>query len=154
MIFSANYFGFDDVVTIDGERTGDRIAAIPFQELPDIPPAQFSAKQREFKKVVDSEEKPVELLIGEIGDFLLSDEFIEKRNEFAELLLEKCEDTIKIRTLLNYGVFYAVLWKLYFIFEGVWREKVSPIVLFSFTIVLFSFIRMGTVCTMWRLDKI
>ena len=79
MMFSANYFGFDDNETIDGERTGDRISAIPFQEMPDIPPHEFLEMQRKFKNVVDSEEKPVELLIGEIGDFVLSDEFGEKR---------------------------------------------------------------------------
>ena len=59
MMFSANYFGFDDNVTKDGERTGDRIAAIPFQEMPDIPPHEFLAKQRRFKAVIDSEEKPL-----------------------------------------------------------------------------------------------
>ena len=94
----------------------------------DISPAEFAAGQRRFKAVVDSDEKPVELLIGEIGDFLLSEEFLVKRNEFAELLLEKCEETIKIRTLgTNYGSFYAVLWKLHSIFEPVWREKVKQI---------------------------
>jgi hypothetical protein len=92
----------------------------------DIPPAEFALKQRQFKAVVDSEEKPTELLIGEIGDFLLSDEFIQKKNEFATEMREKCEETIKPRTLgTNYASFYAVLYKLFSIFEDVWTEKVG-----------------------------
>ena len=123
---SANYFGFDDnACTGDAEQTGDRISAIPFEEMVDIPPAEFAHKQRLFKSVVDSEEKPTELLIGEIGDFLLSDEFLEKKTEFAQLMLEKCEETIKILTLgTNYASFYVVLHKLFTIFEDVWAEKV------------------------------
>lgn len=125
MMFSANYFGFDDNETMDGERTGDRISAIPFQEMPDIPPHEFLEMQRKFKNVVDSEEKPVELLIGEIGDFVLSDEFGEKRLEYTRLLLDKCDSTIKPRTIsTNYASYYAMLWKLHSIFEPVWSEMV------------------------------
>ena len=125
IIFSANYFGFDDVVTSDGERISDRICAIPFQDLPDITPAEFASRQRKFKAVVDSEEKPVEFVIGEMGDYVLSEEFLAKRTEFSELLLEKCEHLIKIRTLLtNYASFYTITWKLFSIFEVVLREQV------------------------------
>ena len=60
VIFSANYFGFDDVVTSDGERISDRISAIPFQDLPDLSPAEFASRQKKFKTVIDSEEMPVE----------------------------------------------------------------------------------------------
>jgi hypothetical protein len=127
-LFSANYHGFDDdVETKDGERTGDRICAIPFEEMVDLPPAELAAKQKRWKAVVDSDEKPTELVIGEIGDFLYSEEFIEKRTEFTELLLHKCESTIKPRTIQNYATFYAVLWKLWTIFEDVWLEKVHVI---------------------------
>ena len=124
-LFSANYFGFDDdVERKDGERTGDRICAIPFEEMIDLAPADFAARQRRWKAVVDSEEKPTELVIGEIGSFLYSEEFLEKRNEYTELLLHKCESTIKPRTIQNYATFYAVLWKLWTIFGEVWADKV------------------------------
>ena len=124
VIFSANYFGFDDVVTSDGERISDRISAIPFQDLPDISPAEFASRQKKFKTVIDSEEMPVEFLIGEMGDFVLSDEFLAKRTEFADLLLEKCEELIYIRTLMtNYASFYTLTWKLFSTFENVLREQ-------------------------------
>ena len=59
-------------------------------------------------KVVDNPEKPTELLIGEIGDFLRTQEFSDKRFEFANMLYEKTEECIKMRTLLtNYASFYA-----------------------------------------------
>ena len=74
---------------------------------------------------MDSDEKPVEFVIGEMGDFILSEEFLSKRTEFANLLLEKCEDLIYIRTLLtNYATFYTLLWKLFSTFEVVFREEV------------------------------
>ena len=38
-IFSANYFGFDDAVTVDGERIGDRISVVPFEEMVEMNPA-------------------------------------------------------------------------------------------------------------------
>ena len=126
VIFSANYYGFDDSYSSDGERISDRICVIPFQDLPEISPAEFAYLQKKFKAVVDSEEKPVEFVIGEMGDFLLSDEFMAKRTEFSELLLEKCEELIYIRTLLtNYASFYTLTWKLYSIFEVVFREQVG-----------------------------
>ena len=124
-IFSANYFGFDDAVTVDGERIGDRISVVPFEEMVEMNPAQFAASQKRFKEVLDSEEKPVTLLIGEIGDFLLSAEFKEKRLEYTEILHDKSEESIKPRTLsTNYASFYAVMWKLFTIFEDVWTERV------------------------------
>ena len=94
IIFSANYFGFDDTVNVDGERIGDRISAIPFEEMEDIAPREFTANQKRFKAVLDSEEKPTTLLIGEIGDFLQSPEFLAKRDEFSEVLHMKSEETI------------------------------------------------------------
>ena len=129
IIFSANYFGFDDTVNVDGERIGDRIRAIPFEEMEDMTPREFTANQKRFKAVLDSEEKPTTLLIGEIGDFLHSPEFLAKRDEFSEVLHMKSEETIKPRTLnTNYGGLYAVLWKLHSVFEPVWAEKVKFIV--------------------------
>ena len=113
MLFSANYFGFDDdVETKDGERTGDRICATPFEEMVDMTPAEFAARQKRWKAVVDSDQKPTELVIGEIGDYLLSDEFVEKRNEYTELLQLECESTIKPRMTQNYATLYAVHWQL------------------------------------------
>ena len=56
MIFSANYFGFDDAATTDGERTGDRISAIPFKEMVSLSAADFASKQKRFKEVIDNEE--------------------------------------------------------------------------------------------------
>ena len=94
MLFSANYFGFDDVVTSDGERISDRICAIPFQDLPDMSPAEYVSRQKRFKTVIDSEEKPMEFIIGEMGDFILSEEFMTKRTEFSELLMNMCEELI------------------------------------------------------------
>ena len=120
VLFSANYFGFDDVVTSDGERISDRICAIPFQDLPDMSPAEYVSRQKKFKTVIDSEEKPMEFVIGETGNFILSEEFMTKRTEFSELLMNMCEELIYPRTLLtNYASFYTITWKLYTIFEDV-----------------------------------
>ena len=122
-MFSANYFGFDDdVETKDGERTGDRICAIPFEEMIDMAPAEFSARQKRWKAVVDSEKKPTELVIGEMGDYILSQEFLDKRTEFTEIIQEECESTIKPRTIQNYATLYAVHWKLWTLFDEVWAE--------------------------------
>ena len=124
VLFSANYFGFDDVVTSDGERISDRICAIPFQDLPDMSPTEYVSRQKKFKAVIDSEEKPMEFIIGEMGDFILSDEFMSKRTEFSELLMNMCEELIYPRTLLtNYASFYTITWKLHTIFEGVLSEE-------------------------------
>ena len=90
LIFSANYFGMNEA--IDGERVLDRIAAIPFEEWGDLPAAEFAAKQRKFKDVIDRPDKPTEFLIGEIGDFIRSQEFCEKRDEFASYLHMKSEE--------------------------------------------------------------
>ena len=107
----------------DGETILDRIAAIPFQEWEDIPAAEFANKQRKYKQVVDSPEAPTTLVIGEIGDFIRSEEFGEKRIEFANMLYEFADESIKMRTLMSsYGSFYAILWKLHQIFETVWLE--------------------------------
>ena len=123
-IFSANYFGMDeDKGLVDGEKILDRIAAIPFQEWDDMPAVEFVHKQNNFKKVVDNPAKPTELLIGEIGDYLRSEEFAEKRLEMARMLRIKTEESIKPRTFLtNYAPFYAILWKLADIFGMVWEE--------------------------------
>ena len=92
----------------------------------DLTPAEFARKQKQFKAVIDAEEKPTELLIGEVGDYLLSEEFKEKKVEFADLLMDKCEETIKPRTISkNFATFYALLYKLFSIFEDVWAEKVN-----------------------------
>lgn len=124
MIFNANYFGMDeDAGTLDCERILDRVAAIPFVEWEDMPANEFAANQKMFKLVVDNPDKPTELLIGEIGDFIRSTQFAEKRDEFANLLHEKTDECIKMRTLLtNYSSFYAILWKFHQIFENVWGE--------------------------------
>ena len=45
IIFSANYFGFDDTINVDGERIGDTISAIPFEEIKDMTPREFTANQ-------------------------------------------------------------------------------------------------------------
>ena len=94
VIFSANYFGFDDVVTSDGERISDRICAIPFNDLPDISPQEFVSRQKRFKAVIDAEEKPVEFVIVEMGDLDLSEEFMVKRTEFSAILIQMCEELI------------------------------------------------------------
>ena len=71
MIFSANYFGMDeDKGTVDGERTLDRIAAVPFGEWTDMSVNEFAAKQNKFKKIVDNPTKPTEFVIGEDGRLL------------------------------------------------------------------------------------
>ena len=124
VIFSANYFGFDDVVTSDGERISDRICAIPFNDLPDISPQEFVSRQKRFKAVIDAEEKPVEFVIGEMGDFVLSEEFMAKRTEFSEILMQMCEEVIYPQTLLtNYASFYAITWKIHSVFEEVLEEQ-------------------------------
>ena len=85
-MFSANYFGMDeDKGTVDGERTLDRIAAVPFGEWSDMSVNDFAAKQNKFKTIVDNPTKPTEFVIGEMGDYLRSEEFKEKRLEFSDL---------------------------------------------------------------------
>ena len=63
----------EDDGRLDGEQILDRIAAIPFVEWEDMPPSEFARLQAAFKKVVDDPIRPTELLIGEIGDYLLTD---------------------------------------------------------------------------------
>ena len=124
IIFSANCFGVDeDKGADDGERILDRVAAIPFVEWEEMSTSEFAAKQELFKRVVDSPEKPTTLLIGEIGDFIRSEEFRDKAKEMAAMLYEKTDECVKIRTITtNYSSFYAILWKLHQIFESVWTE--------------------------------
>ena len=109
MIFSAKYFNLDeDSGSIDGDRILERISAIPFEEWNDVPAQEFASKQNLFEKVVYNPEKQTVLLIGEIGDFLRTQEFFDKRFEFANMLYAKTEKCIKMRTLLtNYASFYA-----------------------------------------------
>jgi uncharacterized C2H2 Zn-finger protein len=125
IIFSANYISIDeDSGNKDGETIMDRISVIPFEEWEDCSAQEFATKQIAFKKVVDSPEKPTELVIGEMGDFIGSAEFINKRSEFANFVYEKTDECVKLRTLLtNYGGFYAILWKLHQVFEPVWAEQ-------------------------------
>ena len=79
MIFSANYFGMDeDKGGVEGERILDRIAVVPFDEWQDMSAEEFAMKQKRFKQVVDGLRKPTELLIGEIGDFLRTEDFSKK----------------------------------------------------------------------------
>ena len=49
IIFSANYFGFDDTINVDGEKNSDTISAIPFEEMEDMTPREFTANQKRFK---------------------------------------------------------------------------------------------------------
>ena len=71
MIFSANYLGVDeDKGAVDGEQVLDRICVIPFVEWGDMLIDDFTRMKKEFKEVVDDDEKPTEYLIGEIGDYL------------------------------------------------------------------------------------
>ena len=123
MIFSANYFGMDeDSAAVDGERILDRIAVIPFDEWGEMSANEFASKQKRFKQVVDKPDKPTEYLIGDIGDFIRSQEFHDKKEEFAEILTMKCEETIKPRTASNYSPFYAIVWKFHEDFKDVWEE--------------------------------
>ena len=62
---------------------------------------QFYKKQIAFKKVVDSFEKPTELVIVKMGDFIGSAEFISKRSEFATFICEKTDKCVKLCTLLT-----------------------------------------------------
>ena len=113
----------EDKGTVDGERTLDRIATVPFDEWNDMSVSLFAAKQRKFKSVVDDPTKPTEFVIGEMGDYLRSEEFKEKRIEFADFLYQKTDESVKWRTLLtNYASFYAILWKVFTVFEEVWAE--------------------------------
>ena len=125
MIFSANYIGVgEDSGVLDGERILDRIAAIPFREWGDLNATEFAEKQTRFKKIIDDPAKPTELLIGEIGDFLRSEEFKRLRFEYANMLYMKTDESIKMRTLLtNYASFFAINYKLYEIFRSVWEEE-------------------------------
>ena len=107
----------------DEERVLDRISVIPFCEWEDLEASEFARKQKRFKQVVDDQAKPTEFLIGEIGDFLRSDMFTEKRDECAHLLYTESEECIKIRTLgTNYSYFYSILWKFHEVFADVWEE--------------------------------
>ena len=99
------------------------MAAIPFVEWEELSTTEFAAKQEQFKRVVDNPQKPTTLLIGEIGDFIRSEEFKNKAKEMAAMLYEKTDECVKIRTIItNYSSFYAILWKLNQIFEDVCSE--------------------------------
>ena len=124
VIFSANYFSMEEGHgSCDEERVLDRISVVPFSEWEDMPANEFARRQKKFKEVVDDPEKPTEFLIGEIGDFLRSEEFSQKRDEFADILNKLTDMCIKNRTLAtNYAPFYAVLWKIHEVFGEVWVE--------------------------------
>ena len=110
---------FDDV---KDDKFLERITE-GFSEWEDMAANEFARKQKRFKEVVDDPEKPTEFLMGEIGDFLRSDLFSQKRDEFAAMLYKQSEECIKIRTLgTNYSSFYAVLWKFHEVFHDVWDE--------------------------------
>ena len=122
LFFSANYFAMDESSSSDSERICDRLCVIPFREWGFMPASEFSKRQSRFKSVVDNEQRPTELVIGEMGDFLVSEEFMEKRQYFAQWLYDKAE-VVKMRTLLtNYASFYAFNWKLHNIFESEWTK--------------------------------
>ena len=119
---SANYFSMDENASSDAERTCDRLSVIPFQEWSSMPAAEFARRQGAFKAVVDSEVKPTEFLIGEIGDFINSQEFLDKKKGFAQWMYDKAE-VIKPRTFLtNYAPFYAIHWKVHQIFQSEWEK--------------------------------
>ena len=75
----------DEEVTFDAERTCDRLAVIPFGECNLMTASECSKRQKLFKNVVDCEARPTELVIGEIGSFLNSEEFQKKRESFWSL---------------------------------------------------------------------
>jgi hypothetical protein len=70
LFFSANYFSMDELASSDAERTCDRLSVIPFEEWGFMTASEFSKRRALFKKVVDCDIKPTELVIGEMGDFL------------------------------------------------------------------------------------
>ena len=124
MIFSANYLGVDeDKGAIDGEQVLDRICVIPFVEWGDMSIDDFTRMQKDFKDVVDNDEKPTEYLIGEIGDYLRTDEYKEVKKEMSQFLYSTSEETVKIRTFdTNYAPFYAIVKKFSEDFSEVWDE--------------------------------
>ena len=68
----------------------------------------------------------VKFVIGEMVDFLLSDEFLEKRVQLAEILIDACDQLLKLCTLLtNYAPFYAISWKINSIFADALAEQMS-----------------------------
>ena len=95
---------------------------IPFVEWDDIPAQEFARLQKRFKECIDDPQKPTEFLIGEIGDFIRSQEFLKKRDEFANVLLKLTDECVKMRTILNYAIFYSLLWKEHEVFGEVWHE--------------------------------
>ena len=122
IFFSANYFSMDENASSDSERICDRLCVIPFVEWQYMPAAEFSRRQTRFMNVVDSEVKPTEFVIKEMGDFIGSQEFMEKREYFGQWLYERAE-VVKMRTLLtNYASFYALNWKTSQIFESEWTK--------------------------------
>ena len=103
--------------TFDLERTTDRISVIPFTEWGTMDTTEFTEKQGRFNSLMASTERPTEYIIGEIGDFIMSEEFATKRIEMADLLLAMTEEVVKLRTLTtNYACFYTILWKMHQVF--------------------------------------
>ena len=124
MIFSANYLGVDeDKGAIDGEQVLDHICVIPLIEWVYMSIDDFTRMQKDFKDVVDNDEKPTEYLIGEIGDYLRTDEYKEVKKEMSQFLYSTSEETVKIRTFdTNYAPFYAIVKKFSEDFSEVWDE--------------------------------
>ena len=122
IFFSANYFSMDEQASSDAEQVCDRLSVIPFEDWHLMSASELSRRQALFKEVVDCDVKPTELVIGEIGSFLDSPEFKQKRQIFTQWLYEK-EEVIKPRTFLtNYAPFYAINWKLHQIFQSEWEK--------------------------------
>ena len=61
--------------------------------------SEFSSKQEQFKRIVDSPDKLTTLLIGEFGDIIRSELFKDKAEEIASMLYEKTDECVKIKPL-------------------------------------------------------
>ena len=122
IFFSANYFSMDGIASSDGERTCDRLAFIPFGEMAQITAEELCRRQELFMKVVSNSHRPTELVIGELGNYIVSEEFKEDIKYFANWLSEKIQ-VIKSRTIVtNYSWAYAIHYKLFNIFESEWKK--------------------------------
>jgi len=111
------------------ERYREHLMVVPFGPMHgtkwhniDLSSADMQSKANEYHQFINSNQKPMEFLISEMGDWIRSPEFMESREAMTELLSRKAMG-IKHQTISNnYATGYAITRKIYDLFSGVWHD--------------------------------
>ena len=104
------------------ERDTDRMAVFPFKNSSSH--AVDNSNQRsDYFQLLATEEKPFDFMVGEMGNFFASAEYIEMRDRWAITLYENCTGLVKDRTVLtNYAPVYAAMEYIFGVFRPVFEQ--------------------------------